>query len=659
VEDVLETLPYRFEDFSAIEPIGELRPGEDVTVLGVVGSISERPTRRRNLRLVRASVRDPTGVATAVWFNQRHLAHTLSPGTVLLLRGEARVGSAGALEITPRSHEVVATAEEWAEDGRLHTPGLVPVYHASAAVSTRVLRGVADAALAHLDAVAEPLPAALRVARRLPLRRDALAAGHRPATEGMFHAARRRLAYEELLLLQVALLRHRREVDERARAQPLPPDGPLLLRYLASLPFPLTGAQARALAAIREDVARPTPMQRLLQGDVGSGKTAVALGALLPALDAGGQAALMAPTETLAVQHLTTADRLLGALGVEVLLLAADVPARERRMREARLAGGAPAIAVGTHALLNASFGRLLVAVVDEQHRFGVAQRGALAAGDPSPHVLHMTATPIPRSLALTAFGDLDVTVIDELPPGRTPVTTRVVPADRRPDGYRWIVGQVAEGRQAYIVCPLVEGSPSSEARAAEQEAEALQAGPLADVRVDCLHGQMRPGERQAAMRRFTAGETDVLVATTVIEVGVDVPNASIIVIEDADRFGLAQLHQLRGRVGRGAEASYCFLYESAEPTAEGRDRLRALVRHASGFDLAELDLEMRGEGHLLGRLQSGRSELRHARLIRDRRLLEDAREDARELVAAGLDPVLAAAADERFGELIAGLRNA
>ena len=657
VGDVLESLPFRFEDLSEVQAIGALEPGEDVTVLGTVGAVDERPTRRRNLRIVRATIRDGSGTATAVWFNQRHLARILEPGTLLLVRGAARAGLGGTLEITPRAHEIVATADEADGDDAAPAPGLVPVYHASARVSTRVLRTVADAALRQLDDVLDPLPPALRSRHALPLRRDAIRAGHRPRRAGDAERARRRLAYEELLLLQVALLRLRREIAEAQASEPLPA-GPLTEAYLAGLPFPLTGAQRRALDEIGRDLEQPTPMQRLLQGDVGSGKTAVALGALVRALDAGAQAALMAPTETLAVQHLRTADRLLAGLGIEIVLLAADVPARERRARQARIAAGEPVIAVGTHALLNAEFPRLRALVVDEQHRFGVEQRGALAAGDVRPHVLHMTATPIPRSLALTLYGDLDVTVIDELPSGRKPVTTAVVPSDRRPDGYRWIVEQVRAGRQAYIVCPLVEGSETVQARAAEEEAARLAAGPLHDVRVGCLHGRLPPGERLEAMDRFAAGRVDVLVATTVIEVGVDVPNATIMVVEDADRFGLAQLHQLRGRVARGSEQSYCFLYESAEPTPDGRERLRALVAHSSGFDLAEIDLEMRGSGHLLGRLQSGRSELRHARLRRDRTLLEQAREDARVLLEGGLDDGLAAAADERFGELIEGIRR-
>jgi ATP-dependent DNA helicase RecG len=309
---------------------------------------------------------------------------------------------------------------------------------------------------------------------------------------------------------------------------------------------------------------------------------------------------------------------------------------------------------------LYTSFADLRVLVVDEQHRFGVAQRAALSAGGETvPHVLHMTATPIPRSLALTAFGDLDLSVIDELPPGRKPIKTSIIPEAKREDGYRWIREQIAAGRQAYVVCALVEENPDVEARAAEEEAERLASGPLQGLRVACAHGQMPSGDRQRVMAAFAAGEVDVLVATTVIEVGVDVANASVMVVEDADRFGLAQLHQLRGRVGRGTEQSFCLLYSSAEPTPDGRERLDALVRHQSGFELADVDLRMRGEGRLLGEAQSGRTDLRYARLHSDRKLLEQAREDALRILEEGIDDVLAQAASDRFGDLIEALRRA
>jgi len=386
----------------------------------------------------------------------------------------------------------------------------------------------------------------------------------------------------------------------------------------------------------------------------------VAFAALVRAVEEGGQGALLAPTEVLALQHLRSAERMLEPLGIEIAYLSGDVPDKERRARRSRIEAGQPLIAIGTHALLHTTFPALTVLVVDEQHRFGVAQRAALSAGGTVvPHVLHMTATPIPRSLALTAFGDLDLSVIDELPPGRMPIKTSIVPEAKREDGYRWIIEQVAAGRQAYVVCPLVEENPEVEARAAEEEAARLATGPLSGVRVACAHGQMPATERHRAMAAFAAGDVDVLVATTVIEVGVDVANASVMVVEDADRFGLAQLHQLRGRVGRGSEQSYCLLYSSAEPTPVGRERLDAIVRHQSGFALAEIDLEMRGEGRLLGETQSGRTDLRYARLHSDRRLLERAREDAARILRDGGDEILALAAADRFGALIAALRRA
>ncbi len=656
--DLLEDLPFRYEDLRAIRPLAEalLSGDEEITVLGRVGTIRERPTRRRGLRIVTTTLEDETGRVGVVWFNQRHLARTLEPGAMLVVRGAVRRSGAGA-EITARTYEVLADHDE----GPAPRPGLVPVYHASARVSTTLLRGLVAEALVQVgDAVGDAVPPALRADRRLPLRRDAIAAAHRPRRRREVGRARRRLAYEELLLLQLALLRLREREDAVADAPALEVPGALSATYRTSLPFPLTGAQERALAAIDADLARAVPMQRLLEGDVGSGKTVVALAAAVRAIERGGQAALLAPTEILALQHLRTAERLLEPLGVELAYLSGDVPDRERRAREARIAAGEPLLAIGTHALLHADFAQLAVLVVDEQHRFGVAQRAQLVRGGHGrPHVLHMTATPIPRSLALTVFGDLDLTVLDELPPGRQPIRTSIVPEAKRDDGYRWIVEQVGEGRRVYVVCPLVEENPEREARAAEDEAARLAAGPLAAVRVGCVHGQMPSPERQATMRAFAAGDLDVLVATTVIEVGIDVPEATIMVIEDADRFGLAQLHQLRGRVGRGAEQSYCLLFTSSDPTPDGRARLDALVAHRSGFRLAEVDLRMRGGGRLLGEAQSGRTDLRYARLDRDRRLLDVARGDARRLIEAGGDPILEAAAEARFGDFIADLRRA
>ena len=649
--DLLETAPRAYRDYGAeTSAIALLQPGEVATVRGRVESVRERPTRRRNLRIVTAQIVDDTGAVSAVWFNQRHLARVLEPGSLVQVHGEVRAGARG-LEIAVREHELLGGADA---DG-LHTLGIVPVYDATSTLPSRLLHDLAMQHLHRLDAVPEPLPAELRVARHLPLRRDALAALHAPRDEDEPRAARRRLAYEELLLLQLALLRRRRELDAAAPAVPLPPAGELAGRYHGGLPFSLTRGQRRVIAELERDLARPRPMRRLLLGDVGSGKTVVAAHALVRAVEAGGQGAMMAPTETLAQQHATTLRALLEPIGLSVELVTGDIPVAERRARLQRLASGDAPVAVGTHALLEhgVEFDRLLVAVVDEQHRFGVEQRARLAEAH-GAHALYMTATPIPRSLALGLYGDLDVSELREMPPGRRPVSTHRVPDGKRDDCYRWLVREWQEhGRQAYVICSLVEGSELVQARAAEDEHEHL-VRELEPLRVGLVHGRLGAAEKAAAMRAFAARETQVLVATTVIEVGIDIPNATAIVVENADRFGLAQLHQLRGRVGRGADQSYCFLFESSEPTEGGLERLEALARHPGGFELAELDLRMRGEGQLSGQRQAGASDLRHARLATAGRLLHRARADARYLAARGLvDPVLEDAIEARFGPLL------
>ena len=448
---------------------------------------------------------------------------------------------------------------------------------------------------------------------------------HRPRSLDEAAAARRRLALEELLVLQVGLARRRRErEDDVARA--LPPPGELVRALREALPFRLTAGQEQAISELDADLERAVPMERLLQGDVGSGKTVVALYALLRAVEAGFRGALMAPTETLAEQHFLTLESFCTQLGVTCGLLTSSAGKRDREQ-----AAGA-AVVVGTHALIQAGvdLGQLAVAVVDEQHRFGVEQRKALSAGT-RPHTLHMTATPIPRTLALTVYGDLSVSEITELPAGRRPIVTSWVTAERSSEAYRRLRRHLEAGRQAYVVCPLVSESVAIEARAAEQEAERLQRAELRGLRVGCMHGQLRPAERRDLMARFKAGQLDVLVATTVIEVGVDVPNATIMIVQEADRFGLAQLHQLRGRVGRGAEQSYCLLVSrpKEELTETAIARLEALVETADGFQLAEVDLELRGAGELLGVRQSGLTDFRYARLVADRPLLELARAEA------------------------------
>jgi ATP-dependent DNA helicase RecG len=424
------------------------------------------------------------------------------------------------------------------------------------------------------------------------------------------------------------VLDRRRELEDQTSAPPLGEEDELIGRYRALLPFTLTPDQESAIAEIAADLATSRPMQRLLQGDVGSGKTVVALYALLRAVERGHQGALMAPTETLAEQHFLTVEVICNDLGVRCELLTSSLPAAQRRAARERLASGEADLAVGTHALIQdeVEFRSLAVAVVDEQHRFGVEQRRAL--GKTTPHVLHMTATPIPRTLAQTVYGDLDVTEIARPPADRRPVVTRWVGHERSAEAYTRLRRHLEEGRQAYVVCPLVSESETVEARAAEQEAERLRAHELRGFRVGCLHGRLKTAERRDVMDAFKRGELDVLVATTVIEVGVDVPNATIMIVQEADRFGLAQLHQLRGRVGRGAEQSYCLLVSRPkdELTEDAARRLEALVDTVDGFELAEVDLDLRGEGQLLGTRQSGLSDLKFARLARDRELIARAR---------------------------------
>jgi ATP-dependent DNA helicase RecG len=510
--------------------------------------------------------------------------------------------------------------------------GLVPLYPASEAVSTTKLRELTERALPRVRWYADALPAEVRQQEKLPLRADALAAYHRPARLEDVRTARERLALEELIVLQLGLLQRRRELEEESVAPALGAPGELLAGYRKALPFELTPEQEQAIVEIDSDLGGTRPMQRLLQGDVGSGKTVVALYALLRAVERGHQGALMAPTETLAEQHYLTVEPICTALGVRATLLTGSV---RGEVEDADLV-------VGTHALIQegVEFRSLAVAVVDEQHRFGVEQRRALGAS--TPHVLHMTATPIPRTLAQTVYGDLDVTEIARPPKGRRPVVTSWVSHERAAEAYKRLRRHLQEGRQAYVVCPLVSESETIEARAAEQEAERLQQAELRHFRVGCLHGRMRPADRRAVMEQFKRGELNVLVATTVIEVGVDVPNATIMIVQEADRFGLAQLHQLRGRVGRGGEQSYCLLVSrpKEELTEEAQRRLEALVETSDGFKLAEVDLELRGEGQLLGTRQSGLPDLKFASLTRDRKLVEKARRWAEELATDESDAV-------------------
>jgi len=612
IGDLLRHRPRRYEAAAPERRIADLFGTEEVAIAGEVRRTSvRRPSRR--LAIVKARVADESGEIDAVWFNQVWLADRLQPGTRVRLRGQLRRN-----EFNVRSYDL---------NGVTATADFAPVYPASEEVLPKKLRELVAAALPHARDHPDPLPAGLKQREQLPLRSDALWALHRPRSAEEAERGRRRLAFEELLVLQLGLLRRGRGREE-AVAPALGGPGALIERYRAVLPFRLTPDQERAIAEIDADLDRTVPMQRLLQGDVGSGKTVVALYALLRAVESGRQGALMAPTETLAEQHFFTLDEICGKIGVSTGLLTSSLPKAQRDT-------GA-SVLVGTHALIQegVDLGNVAVAVVDEQHRFGVEQRAALAVGR-SPHVLHMTATPIPRTLALTVYGDLQVSEIAHPPAGRKPVITSWVAEDRSAEAYRRLRGHLEAGRQAYVICPLISESETIEARAAEQEAERLRRAELRGLRVGCLHGKLPPRERRELMRAFKARELDVLVATTVIEVGVDVPNATIMIVQEADRFGLAQLHQLRGRVGRGSEQSYCLLVSRAkeELTDSALARLEALVATGDGFELAETDLEIRGEGQLLGTRQSGLSDLAFTRLRADRALLERAREAAGELL--------------------------
>jgi ATP-dependent DNA helicase RecG len=611
--DLLEHRPRRYETAADEVAIAALAGDQEVVIVGEVLNVTKRPLRGRRT-LVTARVSDGTAPVTAAWFNQPWVADQLEPGMRVRLRGKP-----GRYGFDVKSYDVGAGEA---------TADFAPVYPASEEIPPKRLRTLVGHALGHVVDYFDPLPAALREREAMPLKRDALFAIHRPESEDEAETGRRRLAFEELLVLQLGIARRAAE-RETTLAASLGEPGELIERYRRTLPFTLTPYQEQAVREIDADLARTIPMQRLLQGDVGSGKTVVALYSLLRAVEHGRQGALMAPTETLAEQHFLTIEGICAELGVTCALLTSASPKKVRARRCRRTSSSASRLIRKAWSCATA------VAVVDEQNRFGVEQRKALAQGR-APHVLHMTATPIPRTLALTVYGDLSVSEIAKPPASRKPIVTSWIEEGRASEAYTRLARLLREGRQAYVVCPLVEASETSLARAAEEEAERLRRAELREFKVGCMHGRLKPDERRDVMSRFRARELDVLVATTVIEVGVDVPNATVMIVQEADRFGLAQLHQLRGRVGRGGEQSYCLLVsrQKEELTETAVRRLESLVAMTDGFELAEVDLDLRGGGQLLGTRQHGVSDLRFAHLRRDRQLLERARATAQELGA-------------------------
>ena len=699
IGDALRHYPYRYHDFSKTVPIASLQVGEEQTIRGTVDRARAiRMGRGGRMQATEATISDEAGARIRViWFNQPYLAKQLPPGTEIAIAGAVKAYRGRPTFDNPAFERVT-------EELR-HTGRLVPVYHLTQRLPQRSLReAIAGLLERFVDRVPEPLPAELRERHGLPGVVGAMRQIHYPDDEAQLALARRRLAFDELLAVQLGVVRRKREWQQRGDA-PVFEGRATAEAFIETLPFALTAAQRRALDDVLTDLARPQPMGRLLQGDVGSGKTVVALAAMLGAVAAGHQAVLMAPTEVLAEQHFRTLCWLLSGepepplnglvtlpflpLPLRVVLLTGSTRAKERRDALDAIRHGGAQLVVGTHALIQQSveFHRLGLAVVDEQHRFGVMQRAALrgergeaANGDAgaadeapeteapetdapdrdaepppperqSPHLLVMTATPIPRSLALTLYGDLDLSVIDELPPGRTPIETRWLTPLERSVAFARVRAEVEAGRQAFVICPLVEGSDAVVSRAATEEYERLRREQLPDLadRIALLHGRMSSRDKDAVMQRFASGEASILVSTAVVEVGIDVPNATVMVIEGADRFGLSQLHQFRGRVGRGEHAAACFLLAD-DPTPEAEERLSLVARTANGFDLAQADLELRGPGELFGTRQAGMPSLRVASLL-DGRLIEATRREAEALLDA--DPELASEGLAALRELV------
>jgi ATP-dependent DNA helicase RecG len=643
VGDLLHHYPHRYDDYTALKSISQLQYGEEVTVVGTIWETRTRSTRSGG-SLITSLIADASGTVEAVWFNQPYLVKQLRAGRRIVLSGKIDE-HLGHLRLQSPAWEPL-------EKELIHTGRLVPVYPLTRGITSRWLRKLVKRVVDHwTPRLQEHLPQEVRARTGLMDLSKALQQIHFPDSQDAATEARRRLSFDEFFFIQLGML-HRRRQWQRQAAAPLPRDEALLAAFVSSLPFQLTEAQQRSLDQILGDLARPEPMSRLLQGDVGSGKTVVATAAALMAAALGKQVALMAPTEILAEQHHRTVLDLLASLGADALgrpvsveLLTGSVSRPERSRVYASLASGGIDIIVGTQALIqrNLIFHDLALVIVDEQHRFGVLQRGTLRSKGNSPHMLVMSATPIPRSLALTLYGDLEISVIDQLPPGRQPIVTRWLLPRERERAYAFVHTQVEKGRQAFILYPLIQESDKIEARAAVEEYERLQESIFPRLRLGLLHGRMRSREKDEIMGRFREGEINVLVSTSVIEVGIDVPNATVMLIEGADRFGLAQLHQFRGRVGRGAHQSYCLLLsDQASPddpnTRQTWERLKAIEDTQDGFVLAEKDLELRGPGDFFGVRQSGLPALRLASLS-NIRVLEEARAEA--LAVYDRDPSL------------------
>lgn len=666
LEDLFYTLPFRYEDRSVIRKIAHLTGGENYCICGVIRKVtSPFFTPRRRVSVVGVVVEDGTGSLSAKWFNQPYLVRIFKKaqedGQKVMLYGKVQVNPYMQFrrEMESPHYEIV---DEQGEEP-IHTGRIVPIYHETAGLSARQIRRIIKGMLEEYgSAIPEILPPEIRERNHLLPLAEALSQIHFPFSSSalsFFNDGRsephRRVIFDEFFLLEVGLALRKREVACEEKGVQFTTEGDLLQKLLSLLPFHLTGAQKRVLAEITQDMRGTRPMNRLLQGDVGSGKTIIALCAMIIAAENGYQAALMVPTEILAEQHFFHIRSLVSQIGVQPVLLTSGMKKKDREEACQKIRDGSAQIAIGTHSLIQekVSFRRLGVAVIDEQHKFGVMQRGHLARKGYRPDVLIMTATPIPRTLALSVYGDLDISVIDQLPPGRTPVETRVFSESHRAEVYEMIARAVKQGRQVYIVYPAVEESETGDLLAAVERAEYLQKNVFSEFRVGLIHGRVATQAKEEVMRDFVEKRVDILVATTVIEVGIDVPNATMILIEHAERFGLAQLHQLRGRVGRGEERSFCFLMVPGPLSAEARGRLEAMKKTTDGFIIAEEDLTIRGPGEFFGTRQSGLPELRVAHILRDAAILERAREEAFDFVKR--DPELSL---PRHREVRAALRR-
>ncbi len=669
VEDLLYRFPIRYEDRGTFQTIASLRPGVAASVVGEVVSCGMRSTRRPGFKIFEMLLRDATGSLRAIWFNQPFLRDVFRQHQRVILFGRLELTSHG-LQLQSPQYEILKSESDGIDESdpheeTLHTGRIVPIYERTGTLTPKMQRALVHTALMQLpERLPDPLPPAMLERLHLMDRRTALVEAHFPTEAARLDElnafrspAQRRLIFEEFFLFQCGLLLRKRRAGAEQKPRSVVITDEMRESAKRVLPFRLTGDQKLVIAEIVEDMKRPHPMNRLLQGDVGSGKTIVALMAALVAMENGFQVAFMAPTEILAEQHYINIRKLLESSRFRMTLITGATPAKQRREAYAELAGGSVQLVVGTHALVEdpVTFRELGLAIIDEQHRFGVMQRAALRSKGLHPDVLVMTATPIPRTLALTTYGDLDVSVMREMPPGRKPIKTIAKPESRREEIYEFIRQQLEAGRQAYVIYPLVEESAKVDLRAATEMADHLAHDVFPAFRVALLHGRLKQDVKDRVMNGFARGEYQLLVSTTVVEVGVDVANAAVMLVEHAERFGLSQLHQLRGRVGRGQHQSYCILLYQTPLNEQGRERLKAMTDTTDGFVIAERDLALRGPGDFFGTRQSGMPTLRVGDLLRDHQLMEDARREAvvtldDERLAEPLVAFVRASWEQRFG---------